>query len=56
MAAMFKKPKIPKAAEPKVIPMAQPEKVEQERQRTITKARQRGGRASTMLSSGDTLG
>ena len=56
MGGMFKKPKVPKAAEPTVVPMAQPEKVEAEGQRARAKARARGGRASTMLSGGDTLG
>lgn len=56
MGGMFKKPKIPKAAEPTVVPMVQPEQVEKEKQRTVARARARGGRQSTMLSGNDTLG
>lgn len=56
MATMFSKPKTPKSAEPKVIPMAQPGKAEEAGRRARAKATQRGGRASTMLSGGDTLG
>lgn len=54
MASMFSKPKTPKA--PKVIPMAIPGKAEEAGRRARAKATQRGGRASTMLSDGDTLG
>ena len=56
MASMFSKPKTPKSAEPKVIPMALPGAGEAANKKARAKASNRGGRASTMLSSGDTLG
>lgn len=58
MGAMFKKPKIPKAAEPKVVPMPVVDEAQQAEARRKTALRQsaRGGRQSTILSQGDTLG
>ena len=56
MASMFSKPKTPKAAEPKVIPMAVPEEAAAANKKARAKASSTGGRQSTMLSDGDTLG
>lgn len=54
MAAMFSKPKLPKP--PPVVPMGDPEAVDKARRRSLAAQRQRRGRASTLLSGGDTLG
>lgn len=56
MATLFAKPKIPKAAAPKVVPMADEAAIQQTRRRSLAQQAARGGRQSTILSQGDTLG
>ena len=56
MAAMFSKPKIPKAATPKVIPMADEAAIAKTKRKSLAAQSARGGRQSTILSQGDTLG
>lgn len=56
MATLFSKPKIPKAAMPKVIPMADEAAIQKARRKNLLQQSARGGRQSTILSQGDTLG
>ena len=58
MGAMFKKPKMPRTAEPKVVPMPVPDDqaAAQAKRKTLARQSTRGGRASTILTSGETLG
>lgn len=57
MAAMFSKPKAPKPiAPPKPVPMVDEAAIAAARQKKAVAASQRGGRQSTILSQGDTLG
>ena len=55
MGAMFSKPKIPKAAEPEVVPAVDEDKIAETRRRSRAQQRARGGRQSTMLSGGEGL-
>lgn len=56
MGAMFSKPKVPKAAAPKVIPMPNEDQTAEARRRSAAAQMARGGRQSTILTSNDTLG
>lgn len=56
MAAMFSKPKVAKPVIPKPIPMVDEAAINAAKQKKTLMASQRGGRASTILSQGDTLG
>lgn len=56
MAAMFSKPKVPKPIVPKPIPMVDEQAIAEARKKKTLTASQRGGRQSTILSQGDTLG
>lgn len=56
MAAMFSNPKVPKPVVPKPVPMADENAIAAAKKRQQQAAAQRGGRQSTILSQGDTLG
>lgn len=56
MATLFSKPKIPKPVVPKTVPIADEAAIAENRRRKVATAQQRGGRQSTILSQGDTLG
>lgn len=56
MAAMFSKPKVPKPVAPKPVPMVDESAIAAAKQKRTVAASQRGGRQSTILSQGDTLG
>lgn len=56
MGAMFSKPKVPKPTPPKVLPMVDEAALEETRRKSRATQSARGGRQSTMLTSGDTLG
>lgn len=56
MSAMFSKPKVPKAAAPKVVPMPDESQVAEARRKSMAAQQARGGRRSTILTSNDTLG
>lgn len=57
MGGILKKPKVPQAAEPKVVPMPDVQTVEtEERRRSARQLASRRGRQSTILTSGETLG
>lgn len=49
-------PKMPKQVVPTVVPMSDPAAIQAAKRKTLLKQSQTGGRASTILSQGDTLG
>lgn len=56
MSAMFSKPKMPKAATPKVLPMPDEAQADEARRKATLAQRARSGRRSTILTENDTLG
>lgn len=56
MGMLFSKPKIPKAATPKVVPMVDEAALQRTKRKSLMQQSARGGRQSTILSQGDTLG
>lgn len=56
MAAMFSKPKVPKPVIPKPVPMVDETALAKAKQKKMLAASSRGGRQSTILTQGDTLG